>query len=198
MSGADEMRQRGLPTVEQVEAERRRLKRNKAFWKALRTTLFVLIVVAALAVLVSSLVLPVLQISGESMDPTLKNGDIIVLVKSDTLETGDLCSFTWNNKTLVKRVIAGSGDWVDIDEQGRVYVNGEPIDEPYVLDGLSLGQCDISFPYQVAEDSYFVMGDRRAESIDSRSSVIGSVHKDQLVGKVWLRVYPFDRMGAVS
>lgn len=197
MSGADEMRQRGLPTVEQVEAERRRLKRNKAFWKALRTTLFVLIVVAALAVLVSSLVLPVLQISGESMDPTLKNGDIIVLVKSDTLEMGDLCSFTWNNKTLVKRVIAGSGDWVDIDEQGRVYVNGEPIDEPYVLDGLSLGQCDISFPYQVAEDSYFVMGDRRAESIDSRSSVIGSVHKDQLVGKVWLRVYPFDRLGAV-
>ena len=197
MSGADEMRQRGLPTVEQVEAERRRLKRNKAFWKALRTTLFVLIVVAALAVLVSSLVLPVLQISGESMDPTLKNGDIIVLVKSDTLETGDLCSFTWNNKTLVKRVIADSGDWVDIDEQGRVYVNGETIDEPYVLDGLSLGQCDISFPYQVAEDSYFVMGDRRAESIDSRSSVIGSVHKDQLVGKVWLRVYPFDRMGAV-
>ena len=198
MSVADDIRRRELPTVEQVEAERRRLKRNKAFWKALRTTLFVLIVVAALAVLVSSLVLPVLQISGESMDPTLKNGDIIVLVKSDTLETGDLCSFTWNNKTLVKRVIADSGDWVDIDEQGRVYVNGEPIDEPYVLDGLSLGQCDISFPYQVAEDSYFVMGDRRAESIDSRSSVIGSVHKDQLVGKVWLRVYPFDRMGAVS
>ena len=197
MSVADDIRRRELPTVEQVEAERRRLKRNKAFWKALRTTLFVLIVVAAVAVLISSLVLPVLQISGESMDPTLKSGDIIVLVKSGSLERGDLCSFTWNNKTLVKRVIACGGDWVDIDEQGRVYVNDEPIDEPYVLDGLSLGQCDISFPYQVAEDSYFVMGDRRAESIDSRSSVIGSVHKDQLVGKVWLRVYPFDRMGAV-
>ena len=197
MSVADDIRRRELPTVEQVEAERRRLKRNKAFWKALRTTLFVLIVVAAVAVLISSLVLPVLQISGESMDPTLKSGDIIVLVKSGSLERGDLCSFTWNNKTLVKRVIACGGDWVDIDEQGRVYVNDEPIDEPYVLDGLSLGQCDISLPYQVAEDSYFVMGDRRAESIDSRSSVIGSVHKDQLVGKVWLRVYPFDRMGAV-
>ena len=197
MSVADDIRRRELPTVEQVEAERRRLKRNKAFWKALRTTLFVLIVVAAVAVLISSLVLPVLQISGESMDPTLKSGDIIVLVKSGSLERGDLCSFTWNNKTLVKRVIACGGDWVDIDEQGRVYVNDEPIDEPYVLDGLSLGQCDISFPYQVAEDSYFVMGDRRAESIDSRSSVIGSVHKDQIVGKVWLRIYPFDRMGAV-
>lgn len=186
-----------LPSMEQIEAERKRLKYVQAYKKALFGTVYALVIVAAAAVLVSSLLLPVLQVSGSSMDPTLCNGDIIVLIKTKNYNTGDLCSFSWNNRTMIKRIIAGPADWVEIDTDGTVYVNGQALDEMYVQE-KSLGECDITFPYQVPEKSYFVMGDKRDVSIDSRSTVIGSVNESQIIGKVWLRVYPFDELGFID
>lgn len=183
-----------LPTMDQIQKEQRRLHHRISYNRALRSTVNVLIVVAAIAVLISSLVFPVLQISGDSMDPTLKDGNIIVLYKTTNLKTGDLCSFTWNNRTLIKRIIAGPGDWIEIDAEGNVYVNDVMLDEPYVSE-KSVGECDIEFPYQVPDNSYFMMGDKRATSIDSRSTVIGSVNVEQIIGKVWLRIYPFDLIG---
>lgn len=183
--------------MEQIEAERERIKYRSAYKKALFGTIYALVIVAAIAVLVSSLVLPVLQISGSSMDPTLCNGDIIVLIKTKKYTPGDLCSFSWSNKTLIKRIIAKAGDWVSIDDDGTVYVNDVVFDEPYVSN-KSLGECDIEFPYQVPEKSYFVMGDKRDVSVDSRSTVIGAVSEDQIVGKVWLRVYPFKNIGFIE
>lgn len=186
-----------IPSKAEVERERDRIRRSKAFRKALSGTIYSLLVIAALAILVSSLVLPILQISGDSMDPTLKDGEIIVLLRTKRISKGSLCSFTWNNRTLIKRVIAGPGDWVDIADDGTVRVNGEVIDEPYVTE-RGLGECDLEFPYQVPEDSYFTMGDNRNMSVDSRSSKIGCVHSDQIIGQVWLRVWPIPRFGPVD
>lgn len=185
-----------LPTREQVNTERQRIKHEAAYRKALFGTIDVLILVAALAVLISTLFLPVLQISGDSMEPTLHNEDIIVLVKTDNFDTGDLCSFSWNNRTLVKRVIGTPGDWIEIDMEGNIFLNGEELDEPYVTD-KSLGECDIKFPYQVPEDSLFMVGDHRETSIDSRNTVIGSVNYDQVVGKILFRIWPLNQLGPV-
>ena len=185
-----------LPSMEQIETERRRIKYHETYRKSLRGTVYALVIVAAIAVLISFLLLPILQISGDSMNPTLCNGEIIIMFKTNRFETGDLCSFSWNNKTLIKRIIAGPGDWIKIDEEGVAYINGEVLDEPYVS-GMSLGDCDLDFPYQVPEKSYFVMGDKRDVSIDSRNTVIGSVHEDQSIGKVWFRIYPFNKIGIV-
>lgn len=193
-----------VPPAEEVEREWRRIRHNTAYLKALKNTVYVLIVVAAVAVLISSFLLPVLQISGSSMEPTLLDRDIIIFLKVGEYKTGDLCSFSWNNKTLIKRVIACPGQWVIIDEDGTVYVGNSKekakmtvLKEPYVS-GKSLGECDIEFPYQVPDDSYFVLGDKRETSVDSRSTLIGSVHKDQMIGKVWLRVYPFKSIGPIK
>lgn len=196
------MRRRGSfgvsrPTMEQLEQERRRIRHETEYRKALTGTINVLIVVAAIAVLVSTLVFPVLQIAGDSMVPTLENGDIILLLKTRDYETGDLCSFTWNNRTLIKRVIAGPGQWVEISQEGVVTVDGQALEEPYIQE-QSLGECDLTFPYQVPEDCYFLMGDHRATSIDSRVSLIGSVHEDQIIGKILLRLWPFDSFGLIE
>ena len=179
-----------LPTKKQVETERKRYRRQKAYNKALRGTVYVLTIVAAVAVLIATLILPVLQIEGTSMEPTLSNGDIVLLMKTTRFERGDLCAFTWNNKLLVKRVVGLPGDWIEIDTDGTVYLNGDKLDEPYVQQ-TALGECDLEFPFQVPQEQYFVIGDMRESSIDSRNSLIGCIPKDQIVGKVFFRVWPF-------
>ena len=179
-----------LPTNEQVEAERKRYRRQKAYNKALGGTVYVLTIVAAVAVLIATLILPVLQIEGTSMEPTLHNGDIVLLMKTTRFERGDLCGFTWNNKLLIKRVIGVPGDWIEIDTDGTIYLNGEQLEEPYVT-SKAFGECDLEFPFQVPQEQYFVVGDMRESSIDSRNTLIGCIPKEQIVGKVFFRVWPF-------
>ena len=181
---------KSLPTKKQVETERKRYRRQKAYNKALSGTIYVLTIVAAVAVLIATLVLPVLQIEGTSMEPTLVNGDIVLLTKTTSFGRGELCGFSWNNKLLIKRVIGIPGDWIEIDTDGTVYLNGEKLDEPYAQQ-LAVGECDLEFPYQVPQEQYFVLGDMRESSIDSRNTLIGCVEKDQIVGKVFFRIWPF-------
>ena len=185
-----------IPSTEEVKAERERLAYRSRYTRVLRSTIYALVVVAAVAVLLATLFLPVLQVSGDSMNPTLQDKDVIVLVKSGSLKTGDLCGFYWQNKLLLKRVIGLPGDIISLDENGVVTVNGTVLDEPYV-DELALGECDIKFPYQVPENRYFVLGDHRATSIDSRSSVIVCVEKNQIVGKVFIRVWPLSSFSLI-
>ena len=179
-----------LPTKQQVETERKRYRRQKAYNKALSGTVYVLTIVAAVAVLIATLILPVLQIEGTSMEPTLVNGDIVLLTKTVNFDRGELCGFSWNNKLLIKRVIGLPGDWIEIDTDGTVYLNGEQLDEPYA-EQLAVGECDLEFPFQVPQEQYFVLGDMRESSIDSRNTLIGCVEKDQIVGKVFFRIWPF-------
>ena len=180
-----------LPTIKQVETERKRYRRQKAYNKALSGTIYVLTIVAAVAVLIATLVLPVLQIEGTSMEPTLVNGDVVLLTKTTSFDRGELCGFSWNNKLLIKRVIGVPGDWIEIDTDGTVYLNGEKLNEPYA-EQLSVGECDLEFPFQVPQEQYFVLGDMRESSIDSRNTLIGCVAKDQIVGKVFFRIWPFN------
>lgn len=182
-----------LPTIDQIENERKRYRRQKAYNKALGGTIYVLTIVAAVAVLIATLVLPVLQIEGKSMEPTLVNGDIVLLSKTVNFDRGELCGFSWNNKLLIKRVIGLPGDWIEIDTDGTVYLNGERLDEPYAQQ-LAVGECDLEFPFQVPQEQYFVLGDMRESSIDSRNTLIGCVEKDQIVGKVFFRIWPFKTM----
>ncbi|MCC8151729.1 MAG: signal peptidase I [Lachnospiraceae bacterium] len=185
-----------VPTEEKVAAERERLQYQKRYRQTIRTTIYALIVVAAVAVLIATMFLPVLQVSGSSMEPTLEDGDIIVLVETGDFETGDLVGFYYQNKLLLKRVIAGPGDVVDIDEKGNVYVNDELLDEPYVTE-KALGESDREYPYQVPDGRYFVMGDNRATSIDSRSTAIGCIETDQIVGKVIFRIWPLNHLSLI-
>lgn len=182
-----------LPTIQQVETERKRYRRQRAYNKALSGTVYVLTIVAAVAVLIATLVLPVLQIEGTSMEPTLVSGDIVLLTKSTNFDRGELCGFSWNNKLLIKRVIGVPGDWIEIDTDGTVYLNGEKLDEPYA-EQLAVGECDLEFPYQVPQEQYFVLGDMRESSIDSRNTLIGCVARDQIVGKVFFRIWPLKTM----
>ncbi len=186
-----------VPTREQVEAERERLRYGSRFRSTLRNVIAVLIVVAAAAVLVSTLVLPVFRIYGSSMTPTFQEGDMVVGTKSEHMEHGDLVAFYFNNKILIKRVIATAGEWVDIDKDGTVYVNGEELDEPY-LEQKALGECDIELPYQVPDGQVFVMGDHRDVSIDSRSTSIGCVSQEQIAGQLFFKIWPLSRFGFVK
>ena len=182
-----------LPTKKQVETERKRYRRKKAYNKALGGTIYVLTIVAAVAVLIATLILPVLQIEGKSIEPTLVNGDNVLLTKTVNFDRGELCGFSWNNKLLIKRVIGVPGDWIEIDTDGTVYLNGEKLEEPYAQQ-LAVGECDLEFPYQVPQEQYFVLGDMRESSIDSRNTLIGCVEKDQIVGRVFFRIWPFKTM----
>ena len=180
--------------ISKLEAELKREKHKQRYYGMLKSTVATLIVVAAVAVLIATLWMPVLQIYGNSMTPTLKEGQIVVSLKGRDLEQGDLVAFYVGNKLLVKRVIAESGEWVDITEEGVVFVNGQELDEPY-LQEKAFGECDIELPYQVPESRYFLMGDHRASSVDSRSSVIGCIDKEQIVGKIVFCVWPPENFG---
>ncbi len=188
-------KQLALPTSQEVQGELKRERNRMRYKKILKSTVYALIIVAAISVLVATLVLPVLQISGTSMDPTLKNGEIVVLVKTKKLDRGDVCGFYYSNKILIKRVIGLPGDVVVIDNDGNVYVNGEMLIEPYVTEKL-LGDCDLEFPYTVPEMTYFVLGDQRSSSVDSRSSVVGCINQEDIIGKVFFRVWPLSDFGA--
>ena len=185
-----------IPTIEQLEQELGREKHRWKFRRLLRSTVYALITVAAAAVLVATLWMPVLQISGNSMSPTLGDGHIVVSLRWADLKQGDIAAFYSNNKILVKRVIAGPGDWVDIDESGAVYVNGEKLEESYVAD-QSRGECSIALPCQVPDNRFFLMGDHRSLSVDSRSSEVGCVEGEKIVGKLFFCVWPLEEIGVV-
>jgi signal peptidase I len=182
------------PSVDELKKELKRENSKKEYRNVLRNTLIVVVSVAAIAVLISSFYVTVLKVTGDSMTPTLETGQIVIAQNSQEFEAGDLLAFYYNNKVLVKRVIGSPGDWVNIDAEGRVSVNGIKLDEPYASD-FSLEPTDIEFPYQVPENRWFVLGDHRSVSIDSRSTVVGCVTKEQLIGKVVFRVFPFDVFG---
>lgn len=185
-----------IPTAEQFSAELERVKYNRRYKRILRSTIYTLVVVAAMAVLVATIWMPVLQIYGASMAPTLKEGDVVVSIKGAEFESGDLVAFYIGNKILVKRCIAGPGQWVNIDADGNVYVDGKLLDEPY-LEEKAFGDSDIELPYQVPDNRYFCMGDHRASSVDSRSTTVGCVSNEQIVGKIVFRVWPLPDFGAL-
>ena len=186
-----------VPDLSQLEKELNRVKYKKRYKSVLTSTISTLIVVAAIAVLIATLLMPVLQIYGTSMSPTLYDGDISATIKTTEFEQGDVVAFYYNNKILVKRVIAMSGEWVDMDEDGNVYVNDVLLDEPYLVE-RAVGECDIKLPYQVPENRIFVMGDHRSVSVDSRSTTVGCVAEEQLVGRLLFRVWPLKDMGPVG
>lgn len=181
----------------EIETELKRVRYKRRYRSVLRSTVYTLITVAAIAILVATLWLPVLQIYGNSMTPTLQDGEIIFTVKTADFEPGDIVAFYYNNKILIKRVICGPGDWVNIDDDGTVYINEVVLEEPYVEE-KALGDCNIYLPYQVPDGKFFVMGDHRSTSVDSRNTAVGCVAQEQIVGKVMFRIWPFERIGLVE
>ena len=185
------------PSSEEISGELRQGQNRRRLLRIIATTIGGLLTVAAIVVLIATFLLPTLRIYGTSMTPTLSEGEIVVSVKTPNYKQGDIIAFYYNNKILVKRVICGPGDWFDMDKDGTVYVNQEKIDEPYLTEP-DFGTCDIDLPYQVPDGQYFVLGDHRETSIDSRTTQIGCVPEDRMVGHVFLRVWPFDGLGPVS
>lgn len=186
-------REISIPSLEEIQRERKRIRRGSYYRQALRGTISVLVVVAAIAVLITTLFLPILQVSGDSMSPTLENDEILVLLKTKEFDRGDVIGFYYQGKILLKRIVALPDEEVVIDGEGNVYVNGELLEESYVT-GKKLGDCDLEFPYRVPGTGYFVLGDRRSNSVDSRNSVVGSVAPENIIGRVWLRVWPLSRI----
>lgn len=185
-----------IPSAEQLKRELERVRYIKNFRRTMLSTVSSLTVVAAVAVIVSVLFLPVLRVTGTSMTPTMMNDELIICSKRSDFKSGDIVAFYLNNKILLKRVIGVAGDVIDIDGEGNVFVNGRELDEPY-LNEKAKGECDIELPYQVPENRVFVMGDHRAVSIDSRSTSVGCIADEYIIGRVIFRLYPFGRAGRV-
>lgn len=185
------------PTIEQLKNELNRERYKRRYFLVIRSTIYSLITVAAVAVLVATLWLPVLQIYGHSMSPTLIEGEIVVTVKNSDFKPGDVVAFYYNNKILVKRVVGNPGDWIEVDEEGRVRVNQILLEEPYVQE-YALGECDIEMPYQVPDGRIFVMGDNRATSVDSRSTTVGCISEEEIVGKIVFVVWPMEQFGLLN
>ena len=190
-------KQNQMPSIPELEKELKRERYNRRYRRTLRSTIYTLITVAATAILVATLWLPMLEIYGNSMTPTLNDGEIVLSWKTNKLKSGQIVAFYYNNKILVKRVIAQSGDWVNIDVDGTVYVNGQMLNEPY-LEDKALGECDIELPYQVPEKRVFVMGDHRSTSIDSRNTAVGCVEQEQIVGRLIMCVWPLANFGMIE
>ena len=191
------MKNMELPTSSEVEKELMREQYKRRYKRTLKSSVFALVTAAAAAVLVATLWLPVLQIFGSSMTPTLQEGQIVISVKAKDLKPGDIVAFYYGNKVLVKRYIAGPGTWVDIQEDGTILLNGEVLEEPYITE-KDFGICDLERPYQVPEESYFLVGDHRETSVDSRHSSVGCISMEQIVGKIVYRVWPMDVFGTVN
>lgn len=189
--------QKSFPNLSQLEAELEREEYKGKYKKTLRSTIAVLIVTAAVVVLLAFLIFPVFRIYGSSMSPTVNEGEIVVSLKGSRFECGDVVVLSYNNKLLVKRMIAGPGQWFDMDQDGNVYVDGELIDEPYLTD-KAYGDCNISLPYQIPDGRYFVMGDNRSTSQDSRNSIVGCIAEEQIVGKALFRLWPFSEFGLIN
>ena len=194
---SENLNNNSTPSASQIQAELKRIRSKREYGKMLRGTIFTLVAVAAAAVLISVLFLPVLRVTGSSMESTLYGDDLVVCRKGSDFEIGDIVAFYFNNKILLKRVIGVSGDVINITEDGTVSVNGKELDEPYLKE-KALGECDIEMPYQVPENRIFVMGDNRSTSIDSRSSVVGCIADEYIVGKVIFRAWPFERLGFIK
>lgn len=186
-----------VPSVDELSEELKREKFRSRYKKLLRSTVYTLVIVAAVSVLVATLLLPVLQIYGTSMNPNLCEGEIVVSVKLSNFKTGDIVAFYYNNRVLIKRIIGTPGDIIVIKENGDVYVNNTLLDEPY-LTQKSYGNADIEYPYTVPQNSYFVLGDHRGSSVDSRSSLVGCVEKEEIIGKIVFRVWPIKRIGGID
>ncbi len=186
-----------IPEINELKAELDRVEYKRKYVKVFKSTVYTLVVVAAFAVLVATLWMPVLQIYGSSMTPTIDEGQIVISVKGKNFEQGDLVAFYIGNKLLVKRVIAGPADYVLVDENGTVFVNGTELEEPYVSE-KAFGECDIEYPYQVPDSRYFLMGDHRKTSVDSRTSAVGCISEEQIVGKIVFRVWPFESFGILE
>ncbi len=188
---------RDKPTLAQLRGELRHIEYRRRYLRTLATTAFTLVVVAAVTVLIAMLWLPILEMYGGSMSPTLEEGDIVISVATSEVQRGDIVAFYYGNKLLVKRCVALPGETVEIDEDGNVYVNGQYLDEPYTTE-KSLGECDLEFPFEVPQEQYFVIGDHRTTSLDSRNSVVGCVAYDDLCGRVVFRVWPLNRIGNLT
>lgn len=188
---------KSVPDIDQLEKELVREKHKRRYGRTLRSTVYALIVVAAIAVLLATILFPVLQIYGTSMSPTVNEGEIVVAIKGSNFDCGDVAAMWYGNKLLVKRVIAGPGQWVNIDSEGNVFVDGEYIEEPYI-EYKALGECNIDLPYQVPEGRYFVLGDHRGVSQDSRNSAVGCIADEQIVGRLVFRVWPFSSFGKIE
>ncbi len=182
-----------IPELDVIEAELRRVKYRERYRSALKGTIYTLIVVAAVAILIATLWLPFLRIYGTSMAPTLQDGEIICCIKTSNYEAGDITAFYYNNKLLVKRVVGLPGDWINMDEEGNVYVNEILLEEPYLAE-KALGDGDIELPYQVPDGKLFVLGDHRSTSVDSRHSTVGCISQEQIVGRIFVRIWPLDRI----
>lgn len=181
-------------SAQQIQAELARVERQSSFWRLMRSSVYILIVVAACAVLVAVIFLPVLRIYGTSMKPTLNEGEIVVSIKGAKVEQGDIVGVYYGSKLLIKRCVATERQWVEIDKDGNVYVDGVYLDEPYLTE-KALGECNIEMPYQVPDNMIFVLGDHRESSIDSRNTSVGCIDTDEIVGKIVFRIWPLDSFG---
>ncbi len=185
------------PSAQEIREEIRLRDQKRKLWSVLWSTIFTMMCVAAAAIILATQFFPTLKIYGNSMTPVLEEGEIAFSVKSSSFRSGDVIAFYYNNKLLVKRVIRGPGDWFNLQEDGTVYVNGIKLDEPYI-EKLSFGQCDLELPYQVPDEHYFVMGDQRESSVDSRLSQVGCVASEQIVGRIVFCVWPFDKIHKIG
>lgn len=183
-----------VPDLDDLKKELKRINYRTRFRKLLRSTIYTLIVVSAIAVLVAVLLMPVLRIYGNSMTPTLNEGEIVISIKGTEVERGDVVGVYYGSKLLIKRCIAQEYEWVDLDQEGNVFVNGNLLDEPYLTE-KAFGECNLELPYQVPDGCIFVMGDHRETSVDSRNTSVGCIDTENIVGKIVFRVWPFSEFG---